>query len=79
MEICYQPQSNCSFCGPSLRTPSVMPKQTFAVRQREREGAGMLIANEDYSGKCILCLLRQRFFNIADHLGRRVSEGQRLR
>ena len=27
-----------------------MPKQPFAVRQREREVAGMLIANEDYSG-----------------------------
>ena len=35
--ICYQAHSNCSLLFPSLRTPSVMSKQAFAVRQGERE------------------------------------------
>ena len=35
--ICYQAHSNCSRLFPSLRTPSVMSKQAFAVRQGERE------------------------------------------
>ena len=35
--ICYQAHSNCSHLFPSLRTPSVMSKQAFAVRQGERE------------------------------------------
>ena len=35
--ICYQAHSNCFRLFPSLRTPSVMSKQAFAVRQGERE------------------------------------------
>ena len=74
--ICYQAHSNCSLLFPSLRTPSVMSKQAFAVRQGERE-LGMLMANGDYSGEFISCLLRQEFFNVAVQPGQKVSEGQR--
>ena len=54
----------------------VTSKQAFAVRQTERE-LGMLMANGDYSGEFISCLLRQEFFNVAVQPGQKVSEGQR--
>ena len=53
-----------------------MSKQAFAVRQGERE-LGMLMANGDYSGEFISCLLGQEFFNVAVQPGQKVSEGQR--
>ena len=74
--ICYQANSNCSLLFPSLRTTSVMSKQAFTVRQGERE-LGMLMANGDYSGEFISCLLRQEFFNVAVQPGQKVSERQR--
>ena len=74
--ICYKAHSNCSLLFSSLRTPSVMSKQAFAVREGERK-LGMLMANGDYSGEFISCLLRQEFFNVAVQPGQKVSEGQR--
>ena len=53
-----------------------MSKLAFTVRQGERE-LGMPMANGDYLGEFISCLLRQEFINVAVQPGQKVSEGQR--